>query len=260
LLGEQLRLPSVPTWWCGDDEGRRYVLDHIDRMVLKPVARPMGIGAVIGSELTVDERDDLRRRVEARPEGWVGQEELALASAPVLSDDGLSPRRMVLRSFVVSRHGTYAAMTGGLTRVAADAGTSFIANQAGAWSKDTWILTSEPEPTTGFWLQEGPTPVASRPDASISARAGENLYWLARYAERVEDAVRLLRVVHDRRNEFQHATNPAGTACLTTLYQALTHVTSTYPGFVGGEVDHPTTAQGENRACEGDVVRARNSV
>lgn len=241
LLGQELRLPSVPTWWCGDEDSRRYVLDHLDRLVLKPVARAVGASAVLGSTLSAGARDELRARVEANPGGWVGQEELALASTPALSDEGLSPRRMVLRSFLVSRRGSYAAMAGGLTRVAPDPGTAFIANQMGAWSKDTWILTSEPEPATGFWLQEGPQPLATRrPDASVSARAGENLFWLARYAERVEDAVRLLRVVHDRRNEFQHASNPAGTACLTTLYQALTHITTTYPGFMGGQIEHPT--------------------
>lgn len=241
LLGQELRLPSVPTWWCGEEAGRKHVLAHLDTLVLKPVARAVGASAMLGSTLSAAERDDLRCRVEADPAAWVGQEELTLASAPVLAEDGLAPRRMVLRTFLVSRRGSYAAMAGGLTRVAPEPGTAFIANQAGAWSKDTWILTSEPEAATGFWLQEGPQPLAApRPDASISSRAGENLFWLARYAERVEDAVRLLRVVHDRRNEFQHASNPAGTACLTTLYQALTHITTTYPGFMGGEIEHPT--------------------
>ena len=240
VLGQELRLPSVPTWWCGEPDGLSHVLANLARLVLKPVARPVGPGAVLGSTLTQAQLDDLRRAITARPHDWVGQAELSLASVPSLTDDGLQPRRMVLRSFLVSRRGSFEAMAGGLTRVAAGPDASRIANQAGAWSKDTWILTSEPETAGGFWLQEGPALMGASPELSVSARAGENLFWLSRYAERAEDAVRLLRVVHDRRNEFQHAANPAGTACLTTLYQALTHVTTTYPGFVGGEVDHPT--------------------
>ena len=240
LLGQELRLPSVPTWWCGDPDSARYVLDHLDHLVLKPVARPVGPGALLGSSLSAGQLDDLRRRIEARPAEWVGQAELQLASVPSLTDHGVQPRRMVLRTFLVSRRGSFEAMAGGLTRVAPGPDAGPIANQAGAWSKDTWILASEPETAGGFWLQEGPA-AGVGPELAVSARAGENLFWLSRYAERAESAVRLLRVVHDRRNEFQHAANPAGTACLTTLYQALTHVTSTYPGFVGGEVDHPTT-------------------
>lgn len=240
LLGEQLRLPCVPTWWCGEPDGLSHVLANLDRLVLKPVARPVGPGAVMGSTLSSAQLDDLRRRIVAHPHGWVGQAELSLPCAPTLTDDGLSPRRMVLRSFLVSRRGSFMAMTGGLTRVADGAEAGLIANQSGAWSKDTWILSSEPEASTGFWLEEGPSLVSVAPELSVSARAGENLFWLSRYAERAEDAVRLLRVVHDRRNEFQHAANPAGTACLTTLYQALTHVTTTYPGFVGGDIEHPT--------------------
>ena len=240
VLGQELRLPSVPTWWCGHDESLRYVLDNLERLVLKPMARPLGPGAVLGSSLSTGQLDDLRRQINARPGEWVGQAELSLACAPTLTDAGLQPRRMVLRSFLVSRRGSFEAMAGGLTRVATGPESGRIANQAGAWSKDTWILTSEPETAGGFWLQEGPSPRGAAPELSVSARAGEHLFWLSRYAERAEDAVRLLRVVHDRRNEFQHAANPAGTACLTTLYQALTHVTTTYPGFVGGEVEHPT--------------------
>ncbi len=241
LLGEQLRLACVPTWWCGEPESLAHVLANLDRLVLKPIARPVGPGAVMGSGLSAAQLDDLRRRVTARPHEWVGQAELSLPCVPALTDEGLSPRRMVLRSFLVSRRGSYVAMTGGLARVAdgPEAGR-IIANQSGAWSKDTWILSSEPEVSTGFWLEEGPPLVGAAPEQSVSARAGENLFWLSRYAERAEDAVRLLRVVHDRRNEFQHAANPAGTACLTTLYQALTHVTTTYPGFVGGDIEHPT--------------------
>ena len=74
LLGEQLVLPSVPTWWCGDDDGRRHVLAHLDQLVIKPIARGVGPTAVFPWELSRRGRDELRRRIEAHPAGWVGQE------------------------------------------------------------------------------------------------------------------------------------------------------------------------------------------
>ncbi|MGH9022918.1 MAG: circularly permuted type 2 ATP-grasp protein, partial [Acidimicrobiia bacterium] len=257
LLGEQLLLPSVPTWWCGDEEGRRHVLANLDRLVIKPIARGIGPTAVFPWELSVDRRDELRRRIDAHPAGWVGQEPLELASTPTLTPTGLEARRTVLRAFAVARSDSYTAMPGGLTRVAGAGSTSVdtsverqaggrseahpripsggprISNQAGAISKDTWVLASEPEKLSGFWLAAGPPAAAVDPEASMSSRAAENLFWLGRYAERAEAMARLVRAAHDRRNDFQRGANPAGTECLQVLLSALTRVSSTYPGFVG---------------------------
>ncbi|MDT7567927.1 MAG: hypothetical protein QOG76_6551, partial [Pseudonocardiales bacterium] len=246
MLGQPLRLPSVPTWWCGDEDGRRHVLAHLDRLVIKPIARGAGPTAVFPWELSRDGRDDLRRRIEAQPAGWVGQESLDLASAPTLTPTGLEARPTVLRAFAVARHDSYTAMPGGLTRVAGSAGTSpRISNQAGAISKDTWVLASEPEKLSGFWLAAGAPVAATDPEASMSSRAAENLFWLGRYAERAEAMARLVRTAHDRRNDFQRGANPAGTECLQVLLTALTRVSSTYPGFVGDGGSDRLAAPGE---------------
>ncbi len=233
LLGQQLLFPSVQTWWCGDAEGRRHVLAHLDRLVVKPIAAGLG-ATTLPAELSSAERDDLRRRIEARPEIWVGQEHVEMASAPALVASGLEARRTVLRAFAVARHDSFAAMPGGLTRVAPTGNGSRISNQTGALSKDTWVLASEPEKLSGFWLQPGPPVTAIDPAGSMSSRAAENLFWIGRYAERAEAVARLLRTVHDRRNEFQHSPNPAGAECLQLLLSSLTRLTSTYPGFAGG--------------------------
>ncbi len=243
LLGEQLLLPSVPTWWCGSEDGRRHVLANLDRLVIKPISRGVGPTSVFPWELSQDDRTEVRHRIEAHPAGWVGQEAIELASAPTLTSTGLEARRTILRAFAVSRNDSYAVMPGGLTRVAGSEGASGstpsppgsfrVSNQTGAISKDTWVLASQPEKLSGFWLTAGPPVAAIAPDASMSSRAAENLFWLGRYAERAEAMARLLRVVHDRRNDFQRGTNPAGTECLHVLLTALTRVSSAYPGFVG---------------------------
>jgi uncharacterized circularly permuted ATP-grasp superfamily protein/uncharacterized alpha-E superfamily protein len=242
LLGERLLLPSVPTWWCGEEDGRRHVLAHLDSLVIKPIARGVGPTAVFPWELSSDRRDDLRRQIEAQPGRWVGQETVELSSAPTLTATGLEARYTVLRAFAVARQDSYAAMPGGLTRVSASGHSAEdaaggrrprISNQAGAISKDTWVLASEPEKLSGFWLVPGPPVIAIDPAASMSSRAAENLLWMGRYAERAEAMARLVRASHDRRNDFQRGANPAGTECLQVLLSALTKVSSTYPGFVG---------------------------
>lgn len=233
LLGRDLRLPSVPTWWCGDDLARRHVVTKLPTLVVKHIGRGPGRPSVIGSQLSQHELAEVRARIEAHPHAWVGQDLVSLASAPALTDHGLEPRRSVLRAFAVARHDSYTAMPGGLTRVAAAADELLISNQGGAFAKDTWVLASEPEALTGFWLQRGPAVRAVDPAGSMSSRAAENLYWLGRYAERAEGAVRLLRATFDRRNEFQGGANPAGEACVKSLLAAVTQVTGTHPGFVG---------------------------
>jgi uncharacterized alpha-E superfamily protein len=187
---------------------------------------------LFGWELSAGEKDQLRRRIEAQPHRWVGQEYLSLSSAPTVGAGGLVPQRSVLRAFAVARGDSYLVMAGGLTRVAGAEG-ALISNQAGAISKDTWVLASEPEQTAGYWLSAGPAVPAVEPEASISSRAAENLVWFGRYAERAEDVLRILRVVHDRRNDFADGSNAAGVACVNVLLAALTRVSDTFPGFVG---------------------------
>ncbi|MBJ7331619.1 MAG: circularly permuted type 2 ATP-grasp protein [Solirubrobacteraceae bacterium] len=245
LLGRTPRMASVPTWWCGDEAERRRVLERLDEIVLRPVSRGAGSAAILGWELSAAERDELRARIGQQPAMWVGQEPLALATTPTLGDHGLQARRSVLRTFAVARRDSYTVMPGGLTRVAAegDDGRSRISNQTGAVSKDTWVLASEPERQTGFWLEGGPAVEGVDPMASLSARAAENLWWLGRYAERAEATVRLLRAVNDRRNEFQGGDDPAGEQALGALLAALSQATSTGAG--GPSAIGPADASGE---------------
>lgn len=231
LLGQPLRLPSVETWWCGDPVSRQHVLTNLSRLVVKPVARELGRSTILGWELSSADLAELRARIEAKPSAWTAQVALTMGTAPTLSLDGFEARRCVLRAFAVSRGDSYAVMPGGLMRVAADADSTMISNQSGALTKDAWVLASEPEKLTGFWLNNGPTIEAVDPVGSMPSRAAENLFWLGRYAERSETLVRLLRVVADRRNDFSSDANPAGSACLAILLGALTSVTTTYPGF-----------------------------
>ncbi len=233
LLGTPLRLASAPTWWCGEERSRAHVLANLEALILRPTSRRVGPSSLLGWECSGAELERLRAAIVRRPLDWVAQEPLAMGSAPTLTEAGLEPRRSVLRAFAVARRDSYVVMPGGLTRVAPDGGATRISNQAGAITKDTWVLASEPEPLTAFWLQGGPAITAIDPMASMPSRAAENLWWLGRYAERAEALTRMLRTVQDRRNEFQSGTNPAGSAALHALLVALTAVSATYPGFAG---------------------------
>ena len=233
LIGGPLRLASLPTWWCGEDEGRRHVLANLERLILRPTSPGPWPASIRGWELSDERLAELREAISARPVQWVGQEPPAMSSAPILTPSGLKPRRGVLRAFAIARTDSYVVMPGGLMRVAPIGDHALISMQAGAITKDTWVLASEPEPLTGFWLQPGMAVPGIDPMSSMPSRAAESLWWLGRYAERAEALTRLLRTVHDRRNEFQGSANPAGVAALRALLVALTTVSSTHPGFAG---------------------------
>ncbi len=232
LLGEELRIPGVRSWWCGDSDSRRYVLDHLDELVLKsPLAADLP--PVLGSESSAEQLASMRARIEAHPYAWVGQETLSLGVVPTFVGGALEPRRSVVRGFAVAAENGYSVMPGALTRIGPTPDEGLISNQNGAWSKDTWVLAREPERTTGYWLQPDDTTVRIEPVTSMSQRAAENLFWLSRYAERAEDAVRQVRVASDRLTEFASGTSVAGSSCISVLLNALTYTTGTFPGFVG---------------------------
>lgn len=227
LLGQELRLPVVPTYWCGDRTDRSHVLDHLDALMVKPIE---GGAEWIGPALSSRRREELRRRIEADPGNWTANEMLALSTTPTLTSSGLQPRRTLLRSYAVAHGGSFAVMAGGLTRVAPDPETAVISNQTGALAKDTWVLSSEPEQPSLLWLRSGPPTPATLDDpfGGLSERAAENLFWVGRYAERSESVVRLLRVVHDRRADLTLG-DEAGHRALNALMQALAIATYTLP-------------------------------
>ncbi len=234
LLGEELLLPSVETWWCGDPSSLSHVTNNLESTVIRSSSRNGGGSAIDATLLTSEKRRELRDVILSEPQRWVAQRRVEPMTAPLLGTDGLHPHPTVLRTFAVAKDDGYYVMAGGLARTARIPGPGPITNQTGAVAKDTWVLSTEPETLGGFWLTGGPLQ-AKEPAAPLASRAAENMFWLGRYSERAETAVRLLRVVNGRRTEFDQAAGGPGAAALEALLEALTRVTTTFPGFVGDD-------------------------
>ncbi len=234
LLGQDLLLPSVDSWWCGAPSSLDFVIEHLDELVIKQITRGRGQRTQFGDALTQRQRADLGAAIKADPREWVAQRPLSLATTPTLTSDGIRPRRTILRTFAVSRNESFVVMPGGLTRVAPDETSPLISNQIGAVSKDTWVLASEPDHQGDLWLRTGPARIAEGTFESLSERAAENLFWVGRYAERAESVVRLMRAVHDRRNA-EIVGDAAGSEAVQSLLRVLSVSTYTTPGFTEPE-------------------------
>lgn len=235
LLGEDLILPSAATWWCGQSKERDYVLSHLDRLVIKKLSRQPQTRTIFGAQLSRHEKETLARRIKAQPHLFVGQEQVSFSTTPSLVGGHLEARHAVLRCFLVARQDNYAVMPGGLTRSAPRRGDFMVSNQAGGISKDTWVLTVEPQKHTSLWLQPQRVERAFQASYHLPSRAAENLFWVGRYAERAEATARLLRVILTAVNDGEPygEADEVEVAALPYLLRALTQMTMTYPGFVG---------------------------
>jgi len=201
LLGAPLALPSIATWWLGEPAAFADAWKRLDQVLIKPLDRTSGERAVFGADLPPDERVALRARVASRPHRYVAQEWVHGSQAPVLErgrgplSEQLRARNVGLRVFAVATEGGWHVMPGGLTRVAGEGDTRSITMQRGGRSKDTWVLSEAPVNTAFSLLSSTVEPkdlVTAR--ANLPSRTAENLFWLGRYGERCDMAVRLLRV------------------------------------------------------------------
>jgi len=201
LLNEDLKLQSVPTYWLGRAESMAYACAHFESMVFKPTFPSPKFEPVFGAKLSREERERLLARITLQPHLYVAQERLALATVPAFVDAHIQPRHGVLRTYLVATDRTYAAMPGGLTQIPGASDSLVFSLQRGGGSKDTWVQASGPVSQFSL-LPPANQPIGlSRAGSDLPSRVADNLFWLGRYVERAESAVRLLRGIVVRLSE-----------------------------------------------------------
>ena len=194
LLNEELALASVPTRWCGTSAARHDTIAQLERLVIKRTLTGSQRPPVFGRLLTAEQRGVLAREIEARPEEYVGQDDVPLSRVPTWTGQAMVPRALVLRMYVAAAGDTYMAMPGGLTRVAGSS-DPVVSMQRGGGSKDTWVTADGPvSPVT--LLEQKPAAIRrDRRSGDLPSRVADHLFWLGRHAERAEHTVRLLRAL-----------------------------------------------------------------
>jgi uncharacterized circularly permuted ATP-grasp superfamily protein/uncharacterized alpha-E superfamily protein len=199
FLEEDLAIPSIATWWCGQPRERGYVLQHLDELIVRRIssARNLfasGQGSLVSPQTTAEERERLIRAIERSGHDFVGQEPAALSMAPVwASASSLEAAPISLRVYVAATENGYEVMPGGLTRIAVGSDPRAPWLEAGDVSKDTWVLSDQPVEQFSLLAQRQANQRLHRGGRDLPSRTADNLFWLGRYTERAEGAVRLLR-------------------------------------------------------------------
>ncbi len=138
-LGEKPILNNVPTWLCRDKDDLKYVLDHLPELVVKEVHGAGGYGMLVGPAASKQEIADFRMHLLANPSNYIAQPTLSLSTCPTFVDQGIAPRHIDLRPFVLSGKDVQ-MVPGGLTRVALKEGSLVVNSSQGGGTKDTWVL------------------------------------------------------------------------------------------------------------------------
>jgi uncharacterized alpha-E superfamily protein len=197
LLGQSLKLPSVATWWCGQEDALDWVLNHLDSVVVKPAFPSRGIEPVFGAEIPQSEKRKFAEQLRMRPYDYVAQEQMALSTAPVWDNGRLISRGLVLRAYALNTGSGWIALPGGLTRVAETEG-SVVSMQRGGHSKDAWVLWDSPVDTFSMLRPRHEPLELHRAPMPIPSSVADNVFWLGRYVERAENIARIVRTIISR--------------------------------------------------------------
>jgi uncharacterized circularly permuted ATP-grasp superfamily protein/uncharacterized alpha-E superfamily protein len=198
LLGENLILPEIATWWCGQERERDYVINNLDKLAIRPTFASRSIlstqqNVMLGAQLDGAARAELLEQMSRRNYDLIGQELVSLSTAPVWQNGRLQPGPMALRLYAAAVGDGYQVMPGGLCRTADNLDARAISMQQGDASKDTWVLWDGPVSTFSRLAPPDQEVTLKRSGSDLPSRVADNLFWLGRYAERAEGTIRLFR-------------------------------------------------------------------
>ena len=206
LLGETLSLPSLSTWWCGEQAVMQDMLPQLKNCVIKPTYPGNGMASVIGHTLDQRALDEWAGRILRSGEDYTVQAYLPLSQTPTWQEGKISPRSTMLRVFALpDGQGGWRVLPGGLARLAG-MNENIASMQHGGSSADVWALGHHDKVDKAF-----DAPAAQRAESTfgisantfsqgkaskqpVTSRAAENLYWLGRYTERAENSLRLAQL------------------------------------------------------------------
>ncbi len=252
FLNEDLILPQIATWWCGQKNELDFVLENIKTLIIKKIDKTDNIEIYFGNKLSDEQINDLIVKIKKHPTYYVGQEIIDFSTSPCFSKGQIELRNTVIRAFSYQHENKYHVMPGGLIRVSPSKDTLVVSNQKGGTSKDLWILGKDDDLSANNIFKNRAF-IDSRLE-NISTKRAENLFWMGRYLTRAITTARVIRFsLKNMLNINRYDDNKNSKNASNILNIGLTHLTMTYPGFLN---EHPITPINEIISLIKDKDRA----
>ena len=199
FFGENLKMPHIATWWCGQKAAREEVLSRLDEFAIegahgRGVPGFLGSGPVLAAGLSSSDRQRLITAINNRGIDYVGQELVRLSTTPVWDKGRITPRPFVLRVFAAATSDGWTVMPGGFCRIAEQLDARAVSMGDGARAADVWVV-SDKAVSTASLLPPIDAVRIRRIAGWVPSRAADNLFWLGRYLERAEATLRLVRAL-----------------------------------------------------------------
>jgi uncharacterized circularly permuted ATP-grasp superfamily protein/uncharacterized alpha-E superfamily protein len=220
VMGQELILPGINTWWCGEKTALDYVVNNFNDLIIKPISKQQNIDSFMPSELSPKLREQMLSRLLAQPHLYAAQTRIQYATTPTLVDGHFQASPTIQRTFITARDNNYVVMPGGMSVVVSNPNCWNSDNDATLISKDIWILGAEPERLDTLWNNIEPADDFSE-TGSLPSRAAENFFWLGRLAERAESFIRLFRSILLKIDEIAEYNNDTDKDCLNGLIESL---------------------------------------
>lgn len=238
LLNEELILPQIATWWCGQKNELDFVLKNIKNLIIKKIDRTDNIEVHFANKLNDEDLKNLIEKIQNNPHYYVGQEIIDFSTTPSFAKGKIEPRNTVIRAFSYLHEDKYHVMPGGLIRVSPTKDSLVVSNQKGGTSKDLWIL-GKSDDFSGNNIFKNRSFIDSRLE-NISTKRAENLFWLGRYLTRAITTARMIRFnIKNMLNLNRYDDNTNSRKTNKILNIALTHLTMSYPGFLDEKSIYP---------------------
>lgn len=196
LLGEELKLPNIATWWCGQAEEQALVAERLDQLAIAPAFQGSGVFAEprLAADLSPADKALLRQRMAERPGDFVGQEVAQLSTMPVVRGGRLQPAPFALRVFAAMTPEGLRVLPGGFCRTSDRPDARVISMGEGVGAADVWVIDDKPTERLTL-IASGDEVKVRRILGHLPSRAADNLFWLGRYLERTEATLRLVRAL-----------------------------------------------------------------
>lgn len=238
FFNEPLIISQIATWWCGQEKEKEYVFKNLNQLIIKSIDKKDPHNIFIGSGLSEIQKAALISKINKNPYIYIAQERIEFSSVPSFDGKKIDSRKNSIRIFCYKQDQEYNVMNGGLVRISSNKDAFIVSNQNGGGSKDLWILTNKEETIKIDSHHDFYTSYNDISLGSLTTKKAENIFWLGRYLQRSIITARMIRLYLKYIMENYRSENVSILEKSLDLYaKAITHLTMTYPGFLGEKVN-----------------------